>query len=1086
MKKNQIASIFLIIVFLITSVYFSDKLSNDENVNLSEIIQTETQLAQSSFVPSANQYEIEAGSVSSPMTISTDSNASDGKYVVSNSSESGEVNLNFTVDKTENYYIWGRVLSQTYSMDSFYVSVDGGVIDIWDTAENTWSPNWQWTRVTGRIDNNNAPSQNNANPRVFSLSSGQHNIKFTGREPGAKLDKIVITNDPNFVPTDSVPTIIQETIVTPTPTPTTVVSTLTTSDTIPPQIPINLALNSVSKTNISISWTRSTDNVKVTGYKVYRDGIHVSTPSRNTFNDSNRTPGTKYIYTIAAVDSSGNVSAQSSPLEVTTVNSTSPTFIIGDSVTTKGPTNVYSSASTNRTLLGTQKQGAVGKITVGPTWNSNNWWWKVNFNTGVDGWVIESYIEKSTSTSVSDTTSPSTPSPLSLSSVTQNQASISWANSTDNVGVTGYKVFRNGTQISTVTTNTYTDSSLISATTYTYNVSAFDAAGNSSALSSGLIVTTSTTIPTNYTLSVTKSGTGSGTVSGGNISCGNNCSQTSVSGTTVTLTATPASGSTFSGWSGACTGTGSCSVNLTSNVSIGAAFTLSVITTPPTTGTVWYAAPNGTASGNGSITSPWDLKTALAGGNGKIQPGHTLYLRGGTYIGVFESKLQGTESQPIRVRNYQNERATLDGNVPGLSISTQTLSQTLGGYVWYQGFEVMNSNPQRVFTPLYVSAPDGRAGGVSILAPGVKLINLVVHDASDGISAWVPATNFEAYGNVIYNSGWEGPNGYNGHGIYSQNSTTQKLFENNISFNNFKFSAQLYGKQANLLNNFLFKKNIFFNPSTILFGGSGSTPLKNITFDENYLFNNSLQIGYVNSDNSDINITNNYINITGDTSPVYTLSKNVKVTGNTIINTDGGQLTLIDYNATAPNIPSDYIFNNNIYYTKPSSDAWFYVADGGSQGICRYVIFNDPTNTRQCSPETAPKYTWQGLGYDLNSIVIKSIPTQTKIFINKKDSYDPNRSNIAIYNPSKASSVLISNSSLQGVLSVGDAYELHSVLDYYADVKMGVYTQSDYSNGGITVSMLASDHTVAKPIGFGTALGPNTFPDFGAFVLIKK
>ena len=79
---------------------------------------------------------------------------------------------------------------------------------------------------------------------------------------------------------------------------------------------------------------------------------------------------------------------------------------------------------------------------------------------------------------------------------------------------------------------------------------------------------------TNYALSVSKTGTGSGTVtsSPAGISCGATCSAGFSSGTSVTLLASPAAGSNFTGWSGACTGTGSCIVSMSAARSVAAAF----------------------------------------------------------------------------------------------------------------------------------------------------------------------------------------------------------------------------------------------------------------------------------------------------------------------------------------------------------------------------------------------------------------------------------------------------------------------------------------------------------------------------------
>src|SRR5262249_50071317 len=80
--------------------------------------------------------------------------------------------------------------------------------------------------------------------------------------------------------------------------------------------------------------------------------------------------------------------------------------------------------------------------------------------------------------------------------------------------------------------------------------------------------------PVPYTLSVTKAGTGTGTVTStpAGINCGMTCTQTYAPGTVVTLSATAPLGSTLTGWSGACTGTGSCSVTVDSAKSVTASF----------------------------------------------------------------------------------------------------------------------------------------------------------------------------------------------------------------------------------------------------------------------------------------------------------------------------------------------------------------------------------------------------------------------------------------------------------------------------------------------------------------------------------
>ncbi len=91
-----------------------------------------------------------------------------------------------------------------------------------------------------------------------------------------------------------------------------------------------------------------------------------------------------------------------------------------------------------------------------------------------------------------DTQFPSVPTGLTVIPISSSQLNLSWTASTDNVGVVGYRIYRSGTQIGTSNTTSYSNTSLIAATTYSYTVSAYDAAGNISSQSVSVSGTTQT------------------------------------------------------------------------------------------------------------------------------------------------------------------------------------------------------------------------------------------------------------------------------------------------------------------------------------------------------------------------------------------------------------------------------------------------------------------------------------------------------------------------------------------------------------------------------------------------------------------
>jgi hypothetical protein len=108
----------------------------------------------------------------------------------------------------------------------------------------------------------------------------------------------------------------------------------------------------------------------------------------------------------------------------------------------------------------------------------------------LDGSVISASATGNTAMAA-DTTAPSVPSNVVSVPTSSTVISVSWAPSTDNVGVAGYKVYRNGALVTTVTSgSSYVDSGLAPATTYSYTVCAFDAAGNVSPQSAPASATT--------------------------------------------------------------------------------------------------------------------------------------------------------------------------------------------------------------------------------------------------------------------------------------------------------------------------------------------------------------------------------------------------------------------------------------------------------------------------------------------------------------------------------------------------------------------------------------------------------------------
>ena len=450
----------------------------------------------------------------------------------------------------------------------------------------------------------------------------------------------------------------------------------------------------------------------------------------------------------------------------------------------------------------------------------------------------------------------------------------------------------------------------------------------------------------------------------------------------------------------------------------------------------FYVSPTGSPSGDGSFTEPWDLATALAG-PAAVTPGSTIWLRGGMYTNAadargFASTLTGTPDAPIVVRQYPRERATV----------TNILFVT-GAYTWFWGFEVTNPAPQQ-----------GVMHGVHLKGPGIKVINLVVHDATDdGIFIGPEAAGAEVNGSVVYNNG---RTDNLTHGIYCKSQTGTLLLRDNIVFDNWAYGFHCYANDGPYIQNIDLEGNVAFNnyvwgvpDADILVGGvfpaSGITVNENYTYRTNFTNTLTADIGSDVVRNQDLVCTNNYF--VGGWWRMGAWAT-ATVTGNTLYNfTSGGMVWTLGSD-------SDQRWSDNTLFGDPTAVVWRH--------------------------DTTDVTTFDGWrtqnGFADPGTYAGSAPTGVKIVL-RPNQYEPGRANIIVYNWAQHSAVSVD---VAGILNMGDRYVVQNAADFYGPpIASGIYT-------GRPLDLPMVGITPPNPVGVATAQpAPVTGPTFNVFVLMK-
>ena len=274
-----------------------------------------------------------------------------------------------------------------------------------------------------------------------------------------------------------------------------------TADTTPPTVPGTLTATAVGNTSIELTWRRSMDNVGVSGYRIFRNGAVLVTITATHYTDTGLAASTTYSYTVRALDAAGNESNPAAAASARTPgppagsDTTPPTAPGTPTATAINSTRIDLSWSASTDAVGVSGYRVFrnGSTTPHATVTATNY-----SDTGLTASTTYTYTvrafdaagnvsnasgagsARTPATPPADTTPPTVPGTPTATAINSTRIDLSWAASTDAVGVSGYRIFRNGstTPLATVTATNYSDTGLTPSTTYTYTVRAFDTAGN--------------------------------------------------------------------------------------------------------------------------------------------------------------------------------------------------------------------------------------------------------------------------------------------------------------------------------------------------------------------------------------------------------------------------------------------------------------------------------------------------------------------------------------------------------------------------------------------------------------------------------
>ena len=267
---------------------------------------------------------------------------------------------------------------------------------------------------------------------------------------------------------------------------------VTTPDGTAPTAPSTVTSSNVLKDRFRVQWSGATDNVGVTRYNVYLNGAYARTVSGTMTDFINLTSNTQYVVRIQAIDAAGNRSVLSNSITVTTLDGFAPSVpsgLVASNITKTGFRVAWNASTDNGVLTkyNVYRNGAYVQTVTGTSYTFSGL--TINQTHSITVLAIDDANNRSalsaplsvTTTFVSDPVAPTAPTNLASSNVTTTGFRVTWTAASDNVAVTNYNIYRNGSYVGTVAgtaTLRFNVSGLTAGTAHSIVVRAIDAEGN--------------------------------------------------------------------------------------------------------------------------------------------------------------------------------------------------------------------------------------------------------------------------------------------------------------------------------------------------------------------------------------------------------------------------------------------------------------------------------------------------------------------------------------------------------------------------------------------------------------------------------